>query len=74
MRHVSRVSSDSWIFLGVHGSPGLHTGPVDDAARVLVIEDDRELAVMLTRLLTSAGYAVTHAPDGQRGLHLGADH
>jgi two-component system response regulator QseB len=49
--------------------PGLHTGPVDDAARVLVIEDDRELAVMLIRLLTSAGYAVTHAPDGQRGLH-----
>ena len=38
---------------------------------LLLVEDDRELASMLARLLGEEGYAVTHAPDGQRGLHLG---
>lgn len=38
---------------------------------LLLVEDDRELAVMLARLLGEEGYDVTHAPDGQRGLHLG---
>lgn len=38
---------------------------------LLVVEDDRELAELLDRLLTSEGYSVTLAPDGQRGLHLG---
>ena len=38
---------------------------------LLLVEDDRELAVMLTRLLREEGYDITHAPDGQRGLHLG---
>jgi two-component system response regulator QseB len=38
---------------------------------VLVVEDDRELAALLERVLTEEGYAVTLAPDGQRGLHLG---
>jgi two-component system response regulator QseB len=40
-------------------------------AAVLVVEDDADLARMLERLLTAAGYGVTLAPDGQRGLHLG---
>ncbi len=46
---------------------------VDDAVlpSVLVVEDDRELAALLERVLTEEGYAVTLAPDGQRGLHLG---
>ncbi len=44
------------------------TDPV--AARVLVVEDDRELGELLTRLLTDAGYRVDLATDGQRGLHL----
>ena len=39
--------------------------------RLLLVEDDRTLAQMLVGLLTSEGYAVEHAPDGQRGLHLG---
>ncbi len=38
---------------------------------VLVVEDDRALAALLERLLAAEGYAVTVAPDGQRGLHLG---
>ena len=42
------------------------TGP-----RVLLVEDDPELAAMLVELLSDEGYAVDAAPDGQRGLHLG---
>jgi two-component system response regulator QseB len=37
---------------------------------LLLVEDDRELADLLTRLLTDEGYDVTAALDGQRGLHL----
>jgi len=37
---------------------------------LLLVEDDRELADLLTRLLTDEGYDVTAAFDGQRGLHL----
>ena len=36
-----------------------------------MVEDDPELAAMLTDLLTGEGYAVELATDGQRGLHLG---
>jgi DNA-binding response OmpR family regulator len=39
--------------------------------RILVVEDDRDLSGMLTELLGEEGYAVTVAPDGQAGLHLG---
>jgi two-component system response regulator QseB len=42
-----------------------------ELARVLVVEDDSQLADMLTRLLTGEGYQVDAAADGQRGLHLG---
>ena len=37
---------------------------------LLLVEDDRDLAALLTRVLAPEGYAVTVAPDGQRGLHL----
>jgi DNA-binding response OmpR family regulator len=37
--------------------------------RVLVVEDERELAEMLDRLLTSVGYQVDVVHDGQAGLH-----
>lgn len=37
---------------------------------VLLVEDDRELASLLLRVLAAEGYDVTHAPDGHRGLHL----
>ncbi|MEV0565959.1 response regulator transcription factor [Dactylosporangium sp. NPDC050588] len=40
------------------------------AARVLVVEDDRELGPLLLRLLRSAGHEPELAPDGQAGLHL----
>ncbi|MFC0541868.1 response regulator transcription factor [Kutzneria chonburiensis] len=41
----------------------------DDRKRVLLVEDDGELAVMLDRLLTSEGYDVDVARDGHTGLH-----
>src|SRR6478752_3354525 len=44
---------------------------MDRATRLLVVEDEPELATMLTDLLTGEGYAVELATDGQRGLHLG---
>lgn len=44
---------------------------MDRATRLLVVEDDPELAAMLTELLSSEGYHVDVARDGQRGLHLG---
>jgi two-component system response regulator QseB len=39
------------------------------AHRVLLIEDDRELRTLLTRLLTEEGYRVEAVADGQSGLH-----
>ncbi len=38
---------------------------------MLLVEDDRSLAAMLEEILTSAGYVVDLARDGQAGLHLG---
>ena len=51
-----------------------HTAHVNAKVSLLLVEDDRELAAMLTRLLEEEGYEVAHAPDGQRGLHLGLTH
>ncbi|WP_399882163.1 response regulator transcription factor [Streptomyces sp. BBFR51] len=39
--------------------------------RLLLVEDDRELAVMLCEVLREEGYAVDVAADGHRGLHFG---
>ena len=41
------------------------------AARLLLVEDDQDLAGLLGRVLGDEGYLLTAAPDGQRGLHLG---
>jgi DNA-binding response OmpR family regulator len=38
---------------------------------LLLVEDDRALAGLLSDLLADEGYAVTVARDGQQGLHLG---
>jgi len=38
--------------------------------RILVIEDDADLAGLLDRVLTDEGYDVTRAGDGHTGLHL----
>ncbi|MGK3205340.1 response regulator transcription factor [Amycolatopsis sp. MEPSY49] len=38
---------------------------------MLLVEDDRELAGMLSELLAEEGYETDAAHDGQRGLHLG---
>ncbi len=42
-----------------------------DGTRILIVEDDKELAQMLTELLVGEGYATTVARDGQRALHEG---
>ncbi len=42
-----------------------------DDTRVLIVEDDRQLARMLAEILVGEGYVVDVAHDGQRGLHLG---
>jgi two-component system response regulator QseB len=39
--------------------------------RVLLVEDERELAEMLARLLQTEGFAVDLAEDGHAALHLG---
>jgi two-component system, OmpR family, response regulator QseB len=39
------------------------------AARILVVEDDRELRELLTRLLRDVGYRIDAVGDGQAGLH-----
>ncbi|MFI7547498.1 response regulator transcription factor [Actinoplanes sp. NPDC049599] len=46
------------------------TDAAPPAARVLVVEDDRELGPLLLRLFRGAGYEPDLAPDGQAGLHL----
>lgn len=43
----------------------------DEGPEVLLVEDDAELATLVSRVLSGEGYRVTTAPDGQRGLHLG---
>jgi CheY-like chemotaxis protein len=37
---------------------------------VLIAEDDEDIALILTRLLKRVGYAVQHAPDGQRAFEV----
>jgi two-component system response regulator QseB len=43
----------------------------ESSPRLLLVEDDPDLAAMLCDILGEEGYAVEVAPDGQRGLHLG---
>lgn len=42
-----------------------------DGARILIVEDDKDLARMLQDLLDSEGYSTILARDGQRALHEG---
>ncbi len=44
------------------------TAAPDNATRVLIIEDDGDLLSVLGRILTSAGYAIETALDGESGL------
>lgn len=46
----------------------------DPPRRLLLVEDDTELAGMLARLLTADGYVIDVASDGQHGLRLGLSH
>lgn len=53
----------------------METLPTADRAaggpRLLLVEDEAELAGMLAELFADEGYRVDVAPDGQRGLHYG---
>lgn len=44
---------------------------MEQAPRILVVEDDRRLATMLVDLLAAEGYQVSEARDGQSALHRG---
>ena len=46
----------------------------DRAARVLVVEDDHEIAQVLQRSLRLEGYEVRIAPDGEQALALHAEY
>jgi len=48
-----------------------HDDAVTPVPRVLLVEDEAELAGMLAGLLGEEGYAVDVAPDGHTGLHYG---
>lgn len=49
-----------------------HDGAVTEVLpRLLLVEDEGELAAMLAGLLVEEGYAVDVAPDGHTGLHYG---
>lgn len=55
--------------------PGGADAPADRGpVRLLLVEDDTELACLLGRVLADEGYAVTHAADGQQGLHQALAH
>jgi DNA-binding response OmpR family regulator len=41
-----------------------------DAQRILLIEDDREIASTLLSVLNAAGYQVQHAPNGIEGRRI----
>ena len=41
--------------------------------RVLVVEDDEDLARQLRECLVDAGYVIDVAPDGEEGHYLGAN-
>jgi len=47
------------------------SGQSPGVPRLLLVEDDAELADMLSEVLTDEGYLVDVARDGQRALHLG---
>lgn len=50
---------------------GTPAGPAGSRPRLLLVEDERGLADLLTGVLEDVGYAVDRAFDGQRALHLG---
>jgi two-component system, OmpR family, response regulator len=60
--------------LGLYAERACESDTVTDTApptaRLLVVEDDRELGPLLLRLFRGAGYRPDLAPDGQAGLHL----
>lgn len=51
--------------------PDMGTSTVDPPRRLLLVEDDAELAEVLSAVLGEEGYIVDVARDGQLGLHLG---
>ena len=41
-----------------------------ESLRVLIMEDDADLAYLCKKRLVKAGYVVDHAPDGEQGLAM----
>src|SRR5919206_2681008 len=50
------------------------TDPANGAPQVLIVEDDRDLLSVLQRILTSEGYKVRSAQDGEAGLTAALDY
>lgn len=48
----------------------METAVMEDTMRVLIIEDDREMAGFIEKVLAEAGHRVDMAADGERGLEL----
>ena len=67
---MGRMSDD---VPGDGSEPGLPVGAgaAGRARRLLLVEDDSDLSLMLEQLLSEEGYAVTAVRDGQAGLHQG---
>lgn len=50
-----------------NGSPAL-AAPADDAAHLLIVDDDRRIRALLSRLLSEEGYRVTTAADAAEAM------
>ena len=56
---------------GSHGSSNASpplAAPADDAAHLLIVDDDRRIRALLSRLLSEAGYRVTTAADAAEAM------
>ncbi len=52
------------------GSSGPHQGPAEQPRAIIVVDDEAAIRDVTHRVLGSAGYQVTTAPDGQQALDL----
>jgi signal transduction histidine kinase/DNA-binding response OmpR family regulator len=48
--------------------------PIQGTAKVLLIEDDKEVREVLSRILTDSGYSLFQSDSGQHGLDLATEH
>ena len=56
-------------FRNVIGCKSRHGGvPADDAAHLLIVDDDRRIRALLSRVLSEEGYRVTAAADAAEAM------